>query len=88
MTCVDRSLTLKRSLLVDPKNQAIIEAALSLPETDRIRLAEQLLATLSPDVTDSTEDAWAAELDRRWEEYHQDPAAAVPWSDLKHESLE
>lgn len=63
--------------------QAILDAALRLPENERLVIVSRLLETLPPeDVTISLDDTrLAEELDRRF----ADSEGAVPWSDLKAE---
>lgn len=63
--------------------QSILDAALRLPENDRIEIVSRLLETLPPeDITISLDDPrLAEELDRRF----ADSEGAVPWSDLKAE---
>jgi len=63
--------------------QAILDAALRLPENERLAIVSRLLETLPPeDVTISLDDTrLAEELDRRF----ADSEGAVPWSDLKAE---
>jgi putative addiction module component (TIGR02574 family) len=64
-----------------------LEAALALPENDRIQLVERLLETFGPE-TDGVEDAvYVAELRRRSDEINQGNAELVPWSDLKTEEF-
>ena len=65
----------------------VLSEALQLPEPDRALVAQQLLETLSPDSPDVLDDELEAELDRRLQEFQQDPTAAVPWSELKREIL-
>jgi putative addiction module component (TIGR02574 family) len=67
------------------RTQSLLKAALALDERERAELAEELLATLAPEVEDE-EAELLAELDRRLEEYERDPTSAVPWSELKMES--
>lgn len=42
-----------------------MEAALALPEDDRARLAEKLIASLDGDVDQNVETAWVEEIERR-----------------------
>lgn len=65
-------------------SQAILEAAIQLPEGERAEIVSRLLATLPDDV-----DVWSAddpdfveELDRRF----ADPSGSVPWSQLRDEA--
>ena len=71
---------------MDANTKAVFDAALALPEAERAALVEQLLLTLSPD-DDMTDEELAAELERRLDEYRNDPSTAVPWSRLKEEEL-
>lgn len=66
----------------------VLADALGLPETDRVRIVQQLLETLSPDEPELSDEDLEAELDRRLHEFQQDATTAVPWSDLKRELLE
>ena len=63
--------------------QAILEAALQLPENERWVIVCRLLESLPPeDITIAIDDAGlAAELDRRF----ADSEGAIRWSDLKAE---
>ena len=61
----------------------ILEAALSLPEGDRLDLAHRLLDTLppEPDLLSLDDPNLIEELDRR----AADDSGAIPWSELKKE---
>ena len=66
--------------------RAVLAAALGLPEQDRLALAEQLHQSLRSDVGQAMdEEAFAAELDRRWTEFASDPSVAVPWSEVRRQ---
>lgn len=64
-------------------SQSILNAALQLPENDRLAIVSRLLESLPPeDLTISLDDAQLIEeLDRRF----ADSDGAVAWSDLKAE---
>lgn len=63
----------------------VFEAALALPENDRVHLVERLLESLGPE-TDGVDDArFVAELCRRSDEIDQGKAEVVAWSELKNE---
>jgi putative addiction module component (TIGR02574 family) len=66
--------------------QNIIDAALTLPETDRVRLVEELLDSLGPDA-ELPEGEFAAELHRRNAEIQQGAAELIPWSEIKRRQL-
>ncbi len=68
-----------------PQHQAIIDAALALPEAERALLAERLLESLAPETEDLTDDDLFAELERRRAEFEQDPSTGVPWSEVKRQ---
>jgi putative addiction module component (TIGR02574 family) len=62
------------------QTQTVFDAAMALPEAERLLLVERLMETLPPNEDDKTDEEFAAELDRRWEEIQRDPSAAVPWN--------
>ena len=62
--------------------QAVIDAALALPESDRLWLAERLLDTVPEKQDDLSDDDLLAELDRRRAEFTKDPSLAIPWSEV------
>jgi putative addiction module component (TIGR02574 family) len=68
---------------MDRKSQAVLEAALALPEAERAEIAAELLATLKDEDVTLANLELATELERRLEECRQDPAATIPWSELK-----
>jgi putative addiction module component (TIGR02574 family) len=63
----------------------VFEAALALPENDRIQLVERLLETLGPETDGVDEAGWVAELRRRSDEIDRGEAELIPWSELKDE---
>ena len=63
--------------------ETIVRDALKLPESERVRVVQDLLDSLSPEASDMLDDAWAEELDRRFAAWEADPSAGVPWSELK-----
>jgi putative addiction module component (TIGR02574 family) len=71
---------------MDEQTRSLFETALTLPEGQRVLLVERLLENLPADSEEPFDDeTFAAELDRRYDEYQRDPCAAVPWSDVLHE---
>lgn len=70
---------------MEPQTQALFEAAMALPESERNLLIERLLETLSDDAEELTDDELAAELDRRRAEMANGTAGAIPWSELAKE---
>ena len=63
--------------------ETIVRDALRLPEGERVRVIQDLLDSLSPEASDTLDDAWAEELDRRFAVWEAHPSAGVPWSELK-----
>ena len=69
---------------MDDKSQEVLEAALSLPESQRATLVGALLESLPSETDEWDDDELAAELDRRLEESLRDPSSTVSWADLKN----
>jgi putative addiction module component (TIGR02574 family) len=69
--------------MMTAQTSQILADALRLPENDRALIAQELLATLSPDLGDPSDDELEAELDQRLAEFQQDPSAAIEWSQLR-----
>jgi putative addiction module component (TIGR02574 family) len=67
------------------QTQAILDAALALPEAERFALVEQLLEVLSPGPNELSDDELLAELERRRTEVRAGTAKGVPWSELKRQ---
>jgi putative addiction module component (TIGR02574 family) len=65
--------------------KTILAAALALPDADRAMIAERLLESLpsEADVDSMTDEEFAAELERRRQEYARDPSVAIPWSEFR-----
>jgi putative addiction module component (TIGR02574 family) len=66
-------------------HQAIFDAALALPETERALLVERLLESLSAESGDLTDDEFGAELERRRTEVEQGIVKPIPWSQVRLE---
>ncbi len=65
-----------------PQTQALLEAALALPEDQRALLAERLLETLDEEREEMTEEELLAELDRRRAEMEDGTDPGIPASAL------
>jgi putative addiction module component (TIGR02574 family) len=68
-----------------PQTEAVLQAALALPETERLLLVERLMETLPPECDEVTEEEFIAELDRRRAEMERDPSVGIPLSDVLKE---
>jgi putative addiction module component (TIGR02574 family) len=58
---------------------AIFEAAMNLPESDRLDLASRLLDTIPPGIMSTDDPEFAAELERRF----NDSSPTIPWSEIR-----
>jgi len=61
----------------------IVNAAIKLAERDRLRIVEELLASLEPDNDDDVDAAWAAEIEKRSREIKQGMVRPIPWAVVK-----
>ena len=66
----------------------VLRTARSLDESERVRLVEELLSSLSPDEVAPLDDAWLAEIDRRSEELDAGTVATIPWQDVRRRAQE
>ena len=62
--------------------QAVLDSALLLSEDERIALADELFASVDPEPV--ADEELLAELDRRAAELQLDPAAGIPWGEVKN----
>ena len=67
------------------QTQAILDAALALPEAERALLVERLLETLSPEQGELSDEELFAELERRRAEVEQGQVKPGPWSEVRLE---
>ena len=68
-----------------PNSQGILQAALQLPEADRVQLVEGLLESFGPN-DEPLDESWAAELDQRLADFAAGRADGVSWAELKREA--
>jgi putative addiction module component (TIGR02574 family) len=62
--------------------EQLYEQASQLPAEDRAELAGRLLESIEePDV--GVEQAWAAEIGRRMEDYRAGRVKTIPWSEVR-----
>ena len=65
-------------------NANLLEAAKALPLAERVELLDALWETLRQDGYEPPlSPAQSAELDRRLEAHHKNPADVVPWEQIK-----
>ncbi len=65
------------------KPEEVIEEATRLSESDRIRLAERILATLDGVPDDDASELWAREIERRSSEIELGAVRPIPWSEVR-----
>ncbi|MBI4613523.1 MAG: addiction module protein [Planctomycetes bacterium] len=65
------------------KVDKVIEEATRLPESDRIRLAERVLATPNGEPDEEAGELWAREIARRSREIEQGLVEPIPWSEVR-----
>jgi putative addiction module component (TIGR02574 family) len=66
-----------------PDTKRLFDEACALPEDERVRLAERLLATVDDGSAEEIATAWAGELDRRARELDAGTVRPVPWTEVK-----
>jgi putative addiction module component (TIGR02574 family) len=66
-----------------PETQALIDAALALPEAERVLLVERLLESLSPETDELGDEELLAELERRRAEVEQGAVKPIPSSEFR-----
>jgi putative addiction module component (TIGR02574 family) len=66
--------------------ERILEAALQLPEADRVELAAILEDSVGDGSTDEEiEAAWIAEVKRRMEDVESGRSKPIPWEEVRQE---
>lgn len=68
---------------MSPSTEQLLASALALPESERLELAQALLAASEPPAPEPTGDAWLAELQRRSDQIDAGEAALIPWEEVK-----
>lgn len=66
----------------------LLDAALALPDDERLELAEALAASLRPSDRPPFDESWRAVIRRRSEELRSGAVAAVPWAEVRREVVE
>ena len=65
----------------------LLQGALTLPAGDRLALATEILESVEGPEDANWTAAWAAELDRRVRELDAGTAKAIPWEQVKADTL-
>ena len=61
----------------------LVQDAVRLPESDRIRLVEEVLASLDESDERAVDAAWAAEVERRSRQIRRGLVRPIPWETVK-----
>ncbi len=69
------------------KVEKLLEEALKLPQGTRATLAGRLILSLDEEDDTDVEAAWAAEIDRRLEDFDASRAKALPWVKVRRNIL-
>ncbi|MEO6807553.1 MAG: addiction module protein [Isosphaeraceae bacterium] len=68
---------------MSPATEQLLQAALALPEDERLELAEALLDARSPSSGLPFDPAWLTEIQRRSAEFEAGTVSLTPWSVVK-----
>jgi putative addiction module component (TIGR02574 family) len=68
-----------------PETQALLDAALALPEKQRALLAQRLMESVSDEEVEMLDDEFLAELERRREDMESGRVTPIPWSEFRLE---
>jgi putative addiction module component (TIGR02574 family) len=66
----------------------LLDAAMTLPDEDRLELAEALLASLQPPDRSSLDESWREVIRRRSAELRDGQVAGVPWEEVRRRARE
>ena len=66
----------------------VIEAALKLPEKDRLEIAERLYESLEAWPDPEVDEAWAREIERRMQAADSGESKPVPWEEARRQMME
>ncbi len=68
--------------------EQLLGAVLTLPEEDRLELAEALIASLQPSNRPPIDESWRDLIRRRSEELRSGAVKGVPWEEVKRRARE
>jgi len=66
----------------------VLDAALALPENDRVELVEALIVSLQPGDQPPLDDCWRDLVRRRSAELRSGQVSPVPWDEVKRQARE
>lgn len=65
------------------RTREVLDAALRLPDAERLDLARQLLAALQGESVRAADKAWPAAAESRTRKLERGSVAPIPWSEVK-----
>ena len=65
---------------------SVLNAALTLPDGERIELVEAILASLQPEDRPPFDESWREVIERRSVELEAGGVTPVPWSEVKRQA--
>ena len=68
--------------------EQLLNAALTLPEGDRVQLVEALIVSLQPDDRPPFDDSWREVIQRRSAELRSGQVSPIPWAQAKRQGRE
>ena len=68
--------------------EQLLNAALTLPEDDRLQLVEALIVSLEPEDQPPFDESWREVVQRRSSELRSGQVSAIPWADVKQQGRE
>jgi putative addiction module component (TIGR02574 family) len=68
--------------------EQLLNAALTLPEDDRLQLVEALIVSLQPEDRPPFDDSWREVVQRRASELRSGQVSPIPWADVKQQGRE
>ena len=64
----------------------VLNAALALPDGDRVEIVEAIIASLQPDDRPPFSEAWREVINRRSSELASGAVAGIPWEEVKQQA--
>jgi putative addiction module component (TIGR02574 family) len=71
-----------------PTTEQVLDAAMAMPDGDRIQLLEALIASLQPTDRPPFDDSWREVIRRRSTELRSGTVTPVPWEEVKGQARE
>jgi len=81
-------LTILEERFVNLTTDQLLNAALALPENDRVELVEALITSLQPEEQIPLDDSWREIVRRRSAELHSGKVKPIPWDQVKRKARE